>query len=155
MSKPATQQKNELQSEDEGSNEEEDDMSLEEGEDNDDDEDDDKDSEDDDHDDDDVDDDSDDDDDDDDSSEEDSDVDKDKSGKMYMNIFTCNSVKPLVLPAAFICSSKENWEEKFAIRCEWGQNNFYQVCDSFQHSTLLSHTVCFPHVIKTILVRID
>lgn len=153
LSKPATQQKKELQSEDEGSSEEDDDMSREEG--DDDDEDDDKDSEDDDDDDDDLDDDNDDADDDDDSDEEDSDVEKDKSGKMYMNIFTYNSVKPLILPAAFICSSKENCEEKFAIRCERGQNSFHQVCDSFQHSTLLSPTVCFPHVIKTILVRID
>lgn len=150
LSKPAAQQKKELQSEDEGSTEEEDDVSLEEGEDNDDDEDDDKDSEDDD-DDDDLDDDS----DEEDSDEEDSDEEKDKSGKIYMNIFTYNSVKPLILPAAFICSSKENWGEIFAIRCERGQNSFHQVCDSLQHSTRLCQTVCFPRVFKTILVRID
>lgn len=143
MSKPASQQEEESQSEDEASEEEEDDMSLEEGDDSGDNEDDGVDSEDDEDDDDDDDDDDDADDDDD----EDGDVEKDKSGKMYINTFICNSVIALILPAVFICSSKENCEEKFAIRCERGQNGFYQVCDSLQYSALHCQTVCFPHVI--------
>lgn len=134
LSKPATQQEKELQLEDETSDEEEDDMSLEEGDDSDEDDDDD----------DDVDNDA---DDDDNSYDVDGDVEKDKSGKTYINIFIYNSVKPLILPAAFICSSKENCEENLTIRCERGQNSFHQVCDSFQYSTLPCQTVCFPHVI--------
>lgn len=114
-------------------------MSLEEGDDSGDDEDDGKDSEDDSADDDDDDDEEDDDDNNDDADDDDDeegDVEKDKIGKIDINIFLCDSVKELILPAVFICSSKENCKEKFAIRCERGQNGFHQVCDSMQYSAL-------------------